>query len=519
MASSARRTASSHAAMFLWVAITALILTVLDHVCTAQVTVEVDARQVIHTMAGGIGASWHAMRWEQTFDPQKTYRWDARRECPQGSAVAGNPPLSYEQAWQDIYKLATWMRMDWLRVEVSRRMFEPARAQYDWDNDEMRTLYKILDWCQANEADVFLTEMWRNVDWLAYPDVHPLISAPRDLEPYSEGLAELVEHLVRRKHYTCIRWLCIANEPPGGTWGYWWSRGPDHPPLTPALRAVRSALDQRGLRIPLCAPDWTNLPVLDPDKLDFADLVGAFDIHSYGPLDDRGQAILADWARFAHARNRPFFLTELGDMSLGWREAHPGPATFAAALSNADKILRGLNVGVDAFNRWSFINRGDLDGQFQLVRTWNRDRKAYTPRVTPEPVAYYGYAILTRFVSKYSDVLRCTFASEHPDTLQAVALRSPTGQVTLVVAHRGSEPVTLRWDVRGLDKDVGLQHFQVTEARLQSPDYRMRPDRITRLSPSQVSLTDTVPAHSITVFTSVAHDIPNEGDNKHESCK
>ena len=68
------------------------------------------------------------------------------------------------------------------------------------------------------------------------------------------------------------------------------------------------------------------------------------------------------------------------------------------------------------------------------------------------------------------------------------------------------------------DKDVRLRHFQVTEARLQSPDYLMRSDRITRLSPSRVSLRDTLPAHSITVYTSVAHDTPNEATerNKHE---
>jgi hypothetical protein len=67
--------------------------------------------------------------------------------------------------------------------------------------------------------------------------------------------------------------------------------------------------------------------------------------------------------------------------------------------------------------------------------------------------------------------------------------------------------------------ELSLQHFRVTEARLQSPDYRMRPDRITRLSPPQVSLKDTLPEHSITVYTSVAHDSSNEGDNKHEFCK
>ena len=74
MTSSAKQTASPPLAMFLWVAVTPMILTVFANVCTAKVTVEVDARQVIRTMAGGIGASWHAIRWEQTFDPNKAYR-------------------------------------------------------------------------------------------------------------------------------------------------------------------------------------------------------------------------------------------------------------------------------------------------------------------------------------------------------------------------------------------------------------------------------------------------------------
>jgi hypothetical protein len=99
---------------------------------------------------------------------------------------------------------------------------------------------------------------------LAYADVHPLLSAPNSLADFAEGLAAQADHLVRRRHYTCIKWLCLANEPPGGTWGYWWSRGPDNAPLTPAFKAVREALDRRGIALPLCGPDWTDLPKLEP---------------------------------------------------------------------------------------------------------------------------------------------------------------------------------------------------------------------------------------------------------------
>jgi hypothetical protein len=36
-----------------------------------------------------------------------------------------------------------------------------------------------------------------------------------------------------------------------------------------------------------------------------------------------------------------------------------------------------MEAGVSAFNRWSFTNRGDLDGQWQLIRTWDMENKKY----------------------------------------------------------------------------------------------------------------------------------------------
>jgi len=341
-----------------------------------SVTLSVDLERPLHRMAGGIGASWHAIRVEFQPESNAKYEYRVRAQCPQGSAVGANPPLDWK-AWKDIDRLGEWLGLDWLRVEMDRRMYEPGRGEFTWDSEEMRTLYRILDWCQANGADVFLTEMWRDVDWLAYPGVHPLMSAPNSLEDFAEGLAALADHLLRTKHYSCVKWLCIANEPPGGSWGYWWSRGADEAPFSPTFKAVRQALDRRGIALPLSGPDWTDLPKLDPAKLEFAPYLGAYDIHSYGAPSDRVSHILGDWAQWAHQQDKPFFLTELGDMSLGWGNTNPGPRSFEAVLSVAEKVLRGLNAGVDGFNRWSFLNRGDQDGQWQLVRTWDLEHKRY----------------------------------------------------------------------------------------------------------------------------------------------
>jgi hypothetical protein len=467
-------------------------------------TLTVEADRAVHQMAGGIGASWHAIRVKQRFDGAVRYRYDVRHDNPQGSAVGANPPLD-SAAWKDIDRLGSWLGLDWLRVELSRRMYEPQKGRYDWDNQEMRTLYRILDWCQRNDADVFLTEMWRNVDWLAYPDVHPLLSAPNSLEDFAEGLATLADHLIRQKNYTCIKWLCIANEPQGGSWGSWWSRGPDNAALAPAFKAVRQALDRRGMALRLSGPDWTDLPKLEPDKLPFAPDLGAFDLHSYGAPNADTSRILGAWARWAHQQGKPFFLTELGDMSLGWGTSNPGPSSFEAVLSNAEKILRGLNVGVDGFNRWSFLNRGDLDGQWQLVRTWDREAGRFLARADPEPVPFYGYAMLTRFTAKHSHVLPCEwqFKTKDADTPRvfAAALRSPGARLTLILANRETAALETHFRWQGLDRETVFHRYELTEHKVQEPGFKLASEGQLVLSPRQSEFDYSLPPRSLAVFS------------------
>ena len=80
------------------------------------------------------------------------------------------------------------------------------------------------------------------------------------------------------------------------------------------------------------------------------------------------------WTRQAHAEGKPLFLSEFGTMAYGWVPDMPGPSCPQAALAGAEFVVRMLECGVDGMNRWSFLNRGDLDGQWQFVDTWDRKR-------------------------------------------------------------------------------------------------------------------------------------------------
>jgi len=465
---------------------------------SSEISINIHANQERYKLAGGFGASWHAIS-KDSIDESLEYKYALRYANSRGSAWGGNPPVGDTLAWNQIYKYASWLGLSWMRVELSMRMYEPERNQFQWDNEEMLALFNILDWAEANNADVFLQQMWSNVEWNSYPEVQPLLSAPKSLSDFAEGLASLVEYLLHEKEYTCIKWLCISNEPPGGSWGSWWSKGEQDALLTPALKEVRSALNKKNIQIPISGPDWTDLPEFDERKIDFDEYIGAYDIHSYQGIDEDKQKILEEWAKWAKDHGKPLFLSEIGDMKLGWGDSDPGPKSFNAAISNSESILRGMEVGVSAFNRWSFTNRGDLDGQWQLIRTWSIEKKEYLKEVEIEPVAFYGYAIITRFSVKHSSVV-------HTELIDAAnilsqTLKSPNGELTTYLVNKGEVDQAIRLKISGISYQK-FYLYRVTEKEISKPEYHMNPIKEMIIQDGKEYIL-TIPARSINTITQI----------------
>lgn len=458
-------------------------------------TITINRDTVKYQMSGGIGASWHAIS-EAKIDESEEYEWALRYTNSRGSAWGGNPPVSDTVAWKQIYDHASWLGLNWIRVELSARMYEPERNQFDWDNEEMQALYKILDWCEENNTDVFLQQMWSNVKWNSYPGVQPLLSAPKSIDDFATGLSTLVSYLLDQKKYTCLKWLCLTNEPPGGNWGSWWSTGPDDAPLKPALKAVREALDAKGIKLPISGPDWTDLPEFDAAKIDFDEYIGAYDIHSYHGLNSQQQDTLAQWTNWAKEKNKPMFLSEIGNMNLGWKDSHPGPKTFEAALSNMESILRGMEVGVHAFNRWSFTNRGDLDGQWQLIRTWDIEKKEYLKNVVPEPTAYFGYGIITRFNAKNSTVVETKLSSLSDVLCQTH--ESPSGKLTSYILNKGESELLVNVKINGNSTNK-LFLYQLTKPALALENFKLNP--INSYAKGGKNITVKLPPKSISVLS------------------
>jgi hypothetical protein len=339
--------------------------------------------------------------------------------------------------------------------------------------------------------------MWSDVEWNAFDGISRLRSAPKSVEGFAQGVATLMDYLVRTKHYDCIHWLCISNEP-GADWSWWLGPGGKPASLMPALHAVRSELDKHGIAVGLSGPDW-GMAQNTPD-FDFNDgVVAALDAHNYGYFPNANLQKL--WAEKAHARRIPFFLSEFGD----WAGDDPfanrttsTPKSYANQIVNAEKVIQGLNVGVDGFNRWSFTNRGDLDGQWQLVRTFDTNSWQYFQRVVPEPVPYFSYGILTRFMAKHSAVLQ---TENRNSDLVVAALRSQKGNLTVYVLNKADANSNIKLALSNLKSGRILYKYQVTESEVRGAHFEMNPLRQFEIDVAERVVEDDLPPVSITVYS------------------
>ena len=288
-------------------------------------------------------------------------------------------------------------------------------------------------------------------------------------------------------------------------------------PFTPALEAVRQELDRRGLELPISGPDWTDTPPLEPEKIDFDPWIVAYDIHSYYSTFDWQQcedcppdlnmteviSRLSDWADWAHERGKPFFLTEVGSMAFGWRGTNPAPNSFEAVLKDAELVVRALNVGVDGFNRWSFNNRGNLDGQWQMLSTWDIESNSLKRKYEPQANSYFVYGLVSRFSARHSRVLETLVEGGSLEGLQrvfAATLESPTDDITLLIVNDSQDSMPAEIEIKDLDANPELNRYQVASGDRDNKDLRIEPQQSYGKGEGVISL--VLPPFSLTVLSS-----------------
>ena len=166
--------------------------------------------------------------------------------------------------------------------------------------------------------------------------------------------------------------------------------------------------------------------------------------------------------------------------------------------------MRRINAGADGFNRWSFLNRGDLDGQWQFIETWDRKEKKLLKEYTPHPNTYFVLGLLSRFIAKHSDVLDCRVEGGKVDPWQrvfAAALRSPKGNLTLAVVNDAKTEYKASFELRELAKDCTLYRYSVDQTDRDRDDLKIDSQAEYRLPRDASTFTDRLAPMSVTVYS------------------
>ncbi|MEM6830131.1 MAG: cellulase family glycosylhydrolase [Bacteroidota bacterium] len=336
-------------------------------------------------------------------------QWSAYPHADAEDAEWGD--LMTDDKWDLIYDRLDFINPKIVRVMdvASWRYFKgldaSGQAIIEYDNGEMRSLYKLLDYCQKNKIPILLGE-WGTPGFWEEPKTENGIHLAND-DRWLDMIAQFVRHLIVEKGFDCIKYYNLVNEP-NGNWastdGDWeqWKEG--YKEMADVFKKYE--LDQY---ISLAGPDgvvqWNHPthPKKAGDWLystaeELDGITSVYDIHIYADqhLTSDGNLIdyLTPFAEAVQSSNKPIILGELGMKYTGelWKEnqrrgqadncAGPDDSNmfiydYSYGLDMADAAVQSMLAGFGGATAWHLDDAmhtvGDKGGKDQLKKwgMWN----------------------------------------------------------------------------------------------------------------------------------------------------
>lgn len=403
--------------------------------------------RVLHQMAEGLGFNWYSC-----FKPE-TY-----------------PASDDENRWAKIFSHADWLNMNFIRYGQAGGSLCDNAGNFKPGHDSFKQLVRVDNWAKRRGVSLLLDpfsipkpfqfEKWEGAP-LVWEKKDQYAFAVEDIDGYVNRFAiPYLRHVIHDLNCTSVKWFNFVNEPLNG--GVFAAPPPfdDHVRYVEVLKALRQAMDEAGFSsVGLMGPDsnthhfWPIPHMLkmgmDPDPYIQAYCVHQY--HSYFDWDKRSTNMpgaqpmqvgihdqLARYCSYAHERNKPYLVTEVGMFHYGWAMGDPaGIARHDNVILELEFIVRGMREKADGFLRWAWLNPGDMDGWWQLIQTTDASD---APMQSP----YFGYGTLLRHVDRQAKILNVT-VEHHPNqeaAVHAVAVENPDKSRSLIIINDAySNPV------------------------------------------------------------------------------
>ena len=287
--------------------------------------------------------------------------------------------------WKLLTDRVDFLRPSFIRCMISASYYSSnfeatGNPTYYWDSREMKRLYPILDYCQSHDIEVMFGEWWPPYGW-QWDD-------PR----WTRIIADCVEHLVKVKKYTCIRYYNKINEPHGTQ--------PEYKIWKSAQRNLKDELIKRGLspRIQVVGPDhsegrdamrWVGYIVKDGSGI-----IDTYETHWYATSDreiPNGEVETT----FRDMRE----LVNTGDPNGKRKRFYVGEAGTGEWLNGMDsnRYIRDYEYGVYMSDYLAQTMRAGIAGvsAWMLEDAMHQQPRSYPPNGVPsgDPKVDYNFKV------------------------------------------------------------------------------------------------------------------------------
>jgi len=307
-----------------------------------------------------LGTGWNTWEyWWQQYIPRFRLKWT-------------------DEQWDSYFKLLEESGGDWIRADLYYGDTEPRNDNNDpeiinwdaftFDSPKLKSLYKLLDYSQANGIDVYLTYTYlrsnhdynedRLTGWLSKEAVSKGFSElwtrpkdePIDTRELAENLAATTYYLLKNRKYTCIKQVALYVEPDEQ-----WTNVDGFQDT----KFLGSLLIKLGIRdqVAILAPHTTAY--VPPRGADY----DVFAIEDYEAVvnwatPERGlQNLKPIYKSLVRRMKSKEPSMEVGLMEYGrmWNEGATDPLpTYLSTLSAACLVFELYNSGFAGTQRWAF---------------------------------------------------------------------------------------------------------------------------------------------------------------------
>lgn len=443
-----------------------------------------------------------------------------------------------ESEWQTLFK-----RMDYMRPAMARVMLRAfhycdgfdadGKPIYDWDSPRMKKLYRLLDYCQRRKITVILGE------WESPRDNGELADHALDkLQPLGMGendprwhrlIADCLEHLLNEKHYTCIKYYNLINEPNGS-----WSGVADFSRWQAAMKSFHAELKRRGLlkQISLIGPDACQFE--DSWWLDFtvrkcASLIGLYDLHLYAKPGEVESGVLETFyksKRFFINRfdprgaQKPFLMSEAGMERTGPCQPQGGSDSQAHTYEPiygiwmADYNIQCARAGMQGVLAWSVDDaehimnndKGWPDIHKTLFKKWgfwnSLGEEIGHPEDTHIRPWFYTWSLMSRYFPAGCTIVK----SSQPDVFGVRALAATTGEdeISIALVNDSDTAQSLEVNVPAWQFSRKLYRYDFSATnRLADADGFPVPQKIMEADKLNTGVTLDLPSRSFVLLTTL----------------